>query len=191
MTIELRDHPFALVNQIATEVGIEWLSFSQYLYRPQAILDQRVLIVLESDALNSEWFHSQLASLEPEWELAMNSTVVDARGRRGHIGMVDFVGFPDVDEIKRRFWNMVGKTESKSLVIFNSGRSYHGYVPLLMGPRKWQQFMARLLLLNLPDAAPIVDSRWVGHRLLGGYAALRWSANSRHHQSLPSRLHNS
>jgi hypothetical protein len=36
--------------------------------------------------------------------------------------------------------------------------------------------MGRLLLLNLPEKPCLVDTRWVGHRLIGGYAALRWSA---------------
>ena len=50
---------------------------------------------------------------------------------------------------------------------------------------EWIKFMGSLLLLNIPGKIKIVDSRWVGHRLLGGYASLRWSNNTRQYKRFP------
>ena len=60
----------------------------------------------------------------------------------------------------------------------NSGRSFHAYSLRLISPKEWREFMGRLLLLNLPGRSSFIDSRWVGHRLVAGYASLRWTANS-------------
>lgn len=53
---------------------------------------------------------------------------------------------------------------------------------------KWNRFLGRLLLMNEPGSPALVDARWIGHRLIGGYAALRWSANSAQHDSVPKRI---
>jgi hypothetical protein len=63
----------------------------------------------------------------------------------------------------------------RQLAIYNSGRSYHIYAYALLSTRRWTQFMGRCLLLNRPDRSELVDARWVGHRLLAGYGALRWT----------------
>ncbi|NEX60635.1 hypothetical protein G3574_06065 [Noviherbaspirillum sp. 17J57-3] len=72
--------------------------------------------------------------------------------------------------------------------LFSSGRSLHGYGINPLTPEEWIRFMGLLLLANHPSKPTVVDTRWVGHRLLAGYAALRWSRNTSHYLQLPQAV---
>lgn len=48
--------------------------------------------------------------------------------------------------------------------------------------------MGHLLLINPRNGAEVVDTRWVGHRLIGGFGSLRWSNNSGQYLGLPTRV---
>lgn len=184
-------HPVGLVREIeAAHGGDVLLSFSQYFYRPRHLLDERVVFTETAAAVTSEWVIKAISQLQDEWELAMNSVVLDGRGRKKHLGMIDFVGKPPISLIRERARNFLGPRMAASLILFDSGRSVHGYSLGLMGPAEWHQFLGRLLLMNLPGDKPLVDERWIGHRLIGGYSALRWSANSSHHSVAPRLLEN-
>jgi hypothetical protein len=69
--------------------------------------------------------------------------------------------------------------------IFFSGRSFHAYWIRLLTHREWIKFMGASLLCNRLRVT-VVDTRWVGHRLLGGYGALRWSRNTSQHAHYPT-----
>ena len=69
--------------------------------------------------------------------------------------------------------------------LFSSGRSFHGYCPVLLSADSWRIFMGALLLLNPDSGREVVDHRWVGHRLMAGYGALRWSWNTDQYVSYP------
>lgn len=64
----------------------------------------------------------------------------------------------------------------------------HAYGSGLISNKEWVQVMGALLLANLPNEKSIIDSRWIGHRLIGGVASLRWSANSDAYLKAPSLI---
>jgi hypothetical protein len=53
-------------------------------------------------------------------------------------------------------------------VFLDSGNSYHYYGFELLTPVQWKRFMAACLLLD-----PLVDVRYISHRMLAGKASLR------------------
>lgn len=189
LAFDAASHPVGLVRRIEAAYGGDLLlSFSRYFYRPRQLMDERVVFTETASAVTVGWVASAVSQLEDEWELALNSVVVDKRGRKKHLGMIDFFGRPSIALIRERARNLLGSRMAASLVLFDSGRSIHGYSLSLMGPAEWNQFLGRLLLMNVPGEEPMVDGRWIGHRLLGGYSALRWSANSSHHSAVPRLL---
>lgn len=179
-------HPILIVYDLIGALGEDYtFNFSRYFYRPQSPLDEReVFSVLGAD-INDEWLTRQLSQLREGWELALNSEVIDPRNRRFHIPMIDFYGRRTDFMLSPYFRAMVGHRFHSMMNIFDSGRSYHAYAPILMSNKEWLAFMGALLLLTLPDSPPVVDVRWVGHRLIGGYSALRWSCNSSHYLAFP------
>jgi hypothetical protein len=182
-------HPIGFVQDLVVDFSnIELLSFSKYFYRPQWLFDERHCLELSVCDLTTEWLCAQTQSLQEGWELALNSVVKDVRGRASHIGMIDFIGKPSVDLIFDRVRALMGRNAANKMRLYDSGRSLHGYIPELTGPAQWQKFLGRLLLMNSVDEAPIIDARWVGHRIIGGYSALRWSANSPFHAKPPRFL---
>jgi hypothetical protein len=44
---------------------------------------------------------------------------------------------------------------------------------------------SRLLLLNPASPNEVIDSRWIAHRMLAGYGALRWTAHERRYLAEP------
>ncbi|MDC8010964.1 hypothetical protein [Tahibacter soli] len=184
--IDLSAHPVQVAYDLADRYGLELkLSFSEYFYRPQAALDERTTYFVPIVEITPDWVAEKIRSLKPGWELALNSKIIDPRNRISHIPMIDFFSadHPDTDSIA--FNEIVGREIANELTLFNSGRSFHAYSTTLLGKGDWIAFMGRLLLLNMPNLPQVVDTRWVGHRLVGGYSALRWSANSSHHQRMP------
>lgn len=184
--LESGDHPVELVAHLARKYGdaLE-LSFSEYFYRPSNILDERETFNVPILDVDRDWLKMVTTRLRPGWELALNSCLLDARGRTRHIGMIDFIGRPPMDLLRSRLRKFLGIRVAAGMFFFDSGRSLHGYCLDTVGPADWHRFLGRLLLMNEPNDIPVVDTRWIGHRLLGGYSALRWSANSDYHQSMP------
>jgi hypothetical protein len=83
---------------------------------------------------------------------------------------------PDAVEVAAQ--TLIGEYQIKRAALFASGRSYHLYLGALFLREEWVKFMGRLLLLNPRRGPLLTDPRWIGHRLMGGYGALRWSANT-------------
>lgn len=71
------------------------------------------------------------------------------------------------------------------LLLFDTGRSFHGYFPELISAEVWPKYLGRLLTLDEPANAPMIDTRWVGHALVRGFAALRWSHNTTRYLQMP------
>jgi hypothetical protein len=187
--IDFSSHPIRLVYDLILLRGESLrFSFSRYLYRPNSIFDEREVFQVAGGELSDDWLADQLRQLKPEWELALNSVVTDSRGRRMHIGMIDFMPGADAVVARRLIQRYIGDDASLQTHLFNSGRSLHGYVMRLIKPGDFGEYLGRLLLMNQVGDSPIVDARWVGHRLMGGYCALRWSSNSRRHSDLPARV---
>jgi hypothetical protein len=182
------DHPIQLISEIRERWPEASLSFSHYFYRPQSPFDERRVFEQKAAEVTPDWLHVQLQKLPDGWDIALNSSVKDARGRLHHLPMIDFTKRLLVSDDLILMRSILGISLYSRFVFFDSGRSLHAYGVQILSPGQWREFMGRLLLLNLPRAEPLIDNRWVGHRLVSGYSALRWSSNASHYVKQPARV---
>ncbi|WP_236712007.1 primase 1D-like protein [Pseudomonas sp. EpS/L25] len=181
------NHPFDLINHIAQELPPEAvLEFSTYEYEPQSILDQRNIFQYEASLINEELLERLLSILGPREELAIHSKIT-LNKKIFHIPMIDFCCKLDtLKESSSVLKNIIPKEINTEISIFDSGNSLHGYGINKIRNKEWLEYMGRLLLLNLPSRLPVVDTRWIGHRLMAGYCSLRLSNNSKKYLKEPT-----
>lgn len=106
-------------------------------------------------------------ALPEGFALAFSSKVRLNDGTMAHIPLLDFRCPPSRNNLD------VVKTALEALgqesgMVVDSGRSYHFYGFHLLSPDAWTQFLAMSILF-----APIVDVRYVAHRLADGACRLR------------------
>lgn len=132
--------------------------------------------------MTPSWLNDQLSRLPEGYELALHSMLKN-KEQEFHIPMVDFSA-----EIiqKKDVLAWASRSSGVTLKLFDSGRSFHGYGVEPMSKDQWVRFMGFLLLANLPNQPQLIDTRWIGHRLLAGYSTLRWSKNSPYYVGLPT-----
>jgi hypothetical protein len=180
------DHPIELIPHLLGIFGDDLvLNFSRYAYMPRERLDKREKFSVPIAEVTPNWLTYQILSLHPTQELALHSNVELGKKRR-HIPMLDFRGMTKGQ--LSAVMDIFSSDFSEDLQVYFSGRSYHAYFPKLLTRAEWVKFMGSALLCNSPNDASVVDQRWVGHRLIGGYAALRWSCNTTHYRSYPKRI---
>jgi len=153
--------------------------FSKYIYIPDSIDDERKHFIIKGDEFTKERIESEIASLNKGEELAFHSTI-EISGKTYHFPFIDFSISIDDWNFDRDFIRLKRTIpKAHEIILFNSGRSLHGYSLKLLTQKEWIDFMGRLLLVDLPNTShKIIDSRWIGHRLMGRYSSLRWSNNS-------------
>lgn len=162
------------------------MHYSIYSYKPHTFIDNRKEYALDFTDLNEEWLNDVITSLLSDQELAIHS-LVNIGSEIYHIPMIDLGGrsneIENITLIKSlaNFWNI-------NFDIYASGHSYHAYGDRLLSSDEWVKFMGSLLLLNVPGKNKIIDTRWVGHRLIGGYSSLRWSNNTSQYKRYPTRI---
>jgi hypothetical protein len=117
---------------------------------------------------------SQLPGLAAHYEerkeaLAIYSLCREETGREFHIPMMDFrlESAADDGQLDLLHSAVKGIRQHRGVIV-NSGNSYHYYGLRLLSEMEWRWFMAGCLLLD-----PLVDIRYISHRLLAGKAALR------------------
>jgi hypothetical protein len=110
---------------------------------------------------------------------------VTRNGLGFHIPMVDFVDQPNQPALHDLAMIISEVGFQGDFAFFETGRSFHGYFPGLISERMWADYLGRLLLVNQPNHSPTVDARWVGHALMRGFAALRWSHNTDRYLAMP------
>ncbi|MBI4995967.1 MAG: hypothetical protein HZC22_03530 [Rhodocyclales bacterium] len=147
--------------------------------------DERLRFTVSIDQVTPAWLTHQLLALEPAQELALESKV-RVNGAVRHIPMLDFRGMTKGQ--LTAIMEVFPSEYAEGLHVYFSGRSYHAYFATLLTPAQWIRFMGSALLCNTPSDPSVVDQRWVGHRLISGYSALRWSRNSPHYRSYPQRI---
>lgn len=160
------------------------VSFKKYIYTPSTIVDENIKFSESIDKINMAWLDDYLDNLDVDEELAINSTLkID--GKKYFIPMIDLsTSDLTVDNIRvldefMDYWDM-------DFFVFDSGRSFHLYgTKLLVSNIRWTKFMGSLLLLNKRGGKTLIDTRWVGHRILAGESSLRWSNNSFHYKRYP------
>lgn len=170
------DHPYFFVERLRDKKNIIF-QLSKYIYKPDSLFDEREFIDISSEDLTEENIVKLIKSLNSDQELAIHSKVT-VNGRTFHIPMIDFsIKGPLTIDTVYRLNQFIKKNICNNMEFYNSGRSLHAYSTTLISPKQWFEFMGRLLLINT-KGKEIIDNRWIGHRLLGGYSSLRWSNNS-------------
>ena len=170
-----KSHPYWHVRSIVERyLQISALSLSYYTYEPQSVSEsRRVWEISSQEFLNDSHVEHILLGTPRDQELAIHSDVRLASGERKHLLMVDMSTSSRAHLEKLRVF--LGDNFFEQIVWFASGRSFHGYGETLLSEGEWVRFMGLLLLANRPKLEPTVDPRWIGHRLLAGYSALRWT----------------
>jgi hypothetical protein len=166
-------HPIELLSHYATQVaaGSEF-EFGLYTHRPGLVRDAREVIRIAGASARS-WFFRELPSAEQtSREIALQSRVYSTDGTVRHIPMCDLTGIREVGEI-RKVCNAMALFGSAHCYVFNSGKSYHVYGASLVASESFVPLAAALLLVNQSRRRPLVDDRWIAHRLLAGYYSLR------------------
>ncbi|MCY1274832.1 hypothetical protein D9M68_489950 [compost metagenome] len=181
------NHPFYFLEALF-EKEDSIFSFSKYVYTPDALFDEREIIKIPSPELTADRISQEISLLNQNQELSINSNV-SIKGRSYHIPMIDFALEEGLsNKIIDRMFDYLPKAIVLSMAFYHSGNSYHAYSTTLLSPKEWLEFMGRLLLINPRGGQQIIDSRWIGHRIIGGYSSLRWSNNSSIYKKPPSRV---
>lgn len=188
-TLIVQAHPCFVVEEIAARHGTELVfTYSRYKVASpglQATAPRSSVFRAAAPDVTPTWLADRFAELDPSEEMAWHSWV-ECRGSVFHIPMIDFVDRPahsvvcEVGRVLSERMNLRG-----DFVFFETGSSFHGYFPDLITEDAWRKYLGQLLLLNEPDRSPIIDNRWIGHALMRGYAALRWSHNTNRYRAIP------
>ncbi|WP_437180793.1 primase 1D-like protein [Pseudomonas farris] len=188
MTIEA-SHPFILIRDLASTLNDDAeFEFSIYEYEPQSILDHRETIRITACYLTEDIINRIINKLPENKELAIHSSV-RINKKLFHIPMIDFATSErEISEKLDVIRQILPREIFNELSFFNSGRSCHAYSLKLIKHSDWVSFMGRLLLISKPNENQIIDTRWIGHRLLAGYSSLRWSNNSAQYLALPKKI---
>ncbi len=180
-------HPFHFLKPLFQK-NEAIFSLSKYVYTPDSLFDEREYLQIAGESFSEERINQEIQALRPDQELALHSNV-KIKGKTYHIPMIDFSTEETVGRaIFDRMRLYLPKKVILNMGIYSSGRSYHAYSTTLLGTKEWLEFMGRLLLINPRNEANIVDTRWIGHRLIGGFSSLRWSNNSGQYLGLPSQI---
>ncbi|MGP0150810.1 primase 1D-like protein [Pseudomonas oryzihabitans] len=181
-------HPYWHIRKLAEVYPeITNFSFSYYSYTPKTIRDDRYTFKLGRETLLEETLVLNILDSTPDLcELAFHSAVELEDGRTFHIPLIDMSS--KSFSLLTKYNNYTDFFSEKRIktVWFNSGRSYHGYGSELLSYSDWVAYMGRLLLINTPAVPDIVDPRWIGHRLMGGYSALRWTKKTTQYKNVPT-----
>ncbi len=178
-----------VLEQIVARHGADLIfTYSRYEVAPsglQAIAPRSAVLRVSACDVTPDWIAHRFAELSPNEEMAWHSWV-ECGGVGFHIPMIDFVGRPTrsvLCQLSRIL--SVEMSLSGSLVLFDTGRSFHGYFPDLIPERDWPKYLGQLLLLDEHDRSPVIDTRWVGHAFVRGFTALRWSNNTDRYRTMP------
>jgi hypothetical protein len=179
-----------VVEQILARHGTDLIfTYSRYEIAPpgrQAVAPRSAVLRVPACDVTLNWIADRFVELGPHEEMAWHSWV-ERRGVVFHIPMIDFIGRPDRSLLSHVCLVLSVEMGLRgNLVLFDTGRSFHGYFPDLIPEKIWSKYLGQLLLLNEHDSSPVVDTRWAGHALVRGFAALRWSHNTDRYEAMPS-----
>lgn len=180
------EHPYWHVRALAESCRdeVQSFQFSYYEYVPQSLSDLRAPFTLSSsELLDASRIADIIAATPGGKELAIHSAVSMRDGTEMHIPMVDMAtgSLAQLEKLRP----FLGESLFLAFKWFRSGRAFHGYAATLVSNRKWASLMGTLLLANQKGLSPTVDPRWIGHRLIAGYSALRWTRNTVHYIEVP------
>lgn len=183
-------HPLCWLDWFLTNNGLKHygisVNFSRYTHNPQQMYDQREFLSYSSTELSEGFLEHQLHMLNYDQELALHSRISTPGGFL-HIPMID-LGTKELTLSDRLVLQKFSDFNGYDFEVFQSGRSYHLYGTKLLEHWQWHQLMGSVLLLNEPSGKRLIDTRWVGHRLIAGYGSLRLSLNTTKYKSYPNYI---
>ncbi len=180
------DHPYYFIKNFLD--GEATYSLSKYIYLPDSLSDERTICTVTGSEFDLCYLDMTLNSLEYNQELAFHSIIKTKYGKTFHIPMIDFQTENLNIDIYYRLKNFIDYKILSSMTFYRSGNSFHGYSSKLLTHKEWLRFMGSLLLVNPPRSSlSIIDDRWIGHRIMSGFSALRWSNNSGTYKSIPQK----
>jgi hypothetical protein len=162
-------------------------TYSRYEIAPpglQAAARRSPVLRVRATELSPEWLADRLAELGRTEEMAWHSWV-ERKGIGFHVPMIDFVNQPDQSALRDISMIVSEIGLQGDFVIYETGRSFHGYFPGLIPQHTWPAYLGRLLLVDQLDRPPVIDTRWIGHALVRSFAALRWSHNTNRYLAMP------
>jgi hypothetical protein len=182
-------HPRLLVDKIVACRGAELIfTYSRYeVAQPglQAAAPRSAVLHVPASDVTPNWLVDRLAELGPTEEMAWHSWV-ECRSGGFHIPMIDFIGVPARSALRQLDRMLAAEVGLNGhFMFFETGRSLHAYLPDLIPEHAWPKYLGQLLLLNEDNRPPLIDTRWVGHALVRGFAALRWSHNTNRYLAMP------
>jgi len=186
--MDWKNHPLQVIKKIIKQYGMGIVfEFSKYKYTPLSLDEQRISFRMPAANINEQTLEYTFSELGRDEDLSLHSRVLFENGFYRHIPMIDFRGSVTKGRCEI-IMKVLGEDKYKQIWLYESGKSYHGYICSLIDENEWRWFMGTLLLLNFPGKEEIIDWRWVGHRLRGGYGALRWSCNANSYLRLPRKV---
>ncbi len=186
--LRVEDHPYWHVRSViaANQSVIKSVELSYYTYVARSVFDDRqVFLMRPSEFLDVGLIEDIFRHCPREMEVAVHSRLLMTSGDILHIPMID-MSTGSVAQL-HKLKPIIGQ-KFFDFTWYKSGRSYHGYGKTLINERTWCSFMGELLLVNQIGRPHTVDPRWIGHRLISGYSALRWSKNTQQYLDFPRKL---
>jgi hypothetical protein len=122
---------------------------------------------MEAEEVAGPVFSAVVQQQQPGNVLALVSRCVGTDGERMHIPVLDF-HVPPSDRNQRLVEEAGRHLGLPHAAVLMSGRSYHLYGLCALTESEWLRLMLRALLLS-----PIVDSRYLAHRILANRGVLR------------------
>ena len=115
------------------------------------------------------FLHDEIERSLRQEVVGISSRCLMSNGAERHLPLLDLQLAVSQENLQIAF-AVAGALGLHSGAILESGRSYHIYGFCTLDEAEWRRFMSRALLL-----APIIDVRFVAHRLMAGHAVLRIS----------------
>jgi hypothetical protein len=173
----LRDSAVSLRNA----TGVPFWDALLALSMQQATLDERFIesalahdmnpneeeMLVSAAEISAENLSGIISTLRSGYGLAACSLVRLNSNDTAHIPMLDF-RCPCNEQNAKAIEKMLLLMGHAEGILVESGHSYHFYGTSLLSHVEWVRFMGRALLF-----APVVDSRFVGHRLVDGQCRLK------------------
>lgn len=186
MITPLFDHPSLPFVEFCRRCRIRLVEFGVYKYNPSTFQDERIIQRVPAESSITAFEQLSVDAARDGREVAIHSRVwLKSVDEPLHVPMIDFFALPDIHAAGdiRGTLQRYGVGNGGAFVF--SGRSVHAYAWGLLTHAHWISFMGELLLVNRVDSDPVVDWRWIGHRLMAGYGSLRWTHNTASYKSGP------
>lgn len=173
----------AFANELSSKHNGSEFEFSIYKSGGPGKTTYRNIIKLSTKECSYTNISNCILNLSHGEEFAFHSRVlIDSEIK--HIPLIDY-SFKTFGSYKKQFSDIKSITNS-NVYLFDTGRSYHGYLNILLSEKLWYEYLGKLLLINPAFRnKEFIDSRWIGHSLEQQFSSLRLSHNTNYYLKPP------